>query len=1255
MIEFDNDKKILSYYKVKKRPFAERYKKNASYESYMDYIHNGLLYDIENIVIPQWNSVIEEYEGVPRIWFVSGRVVKDKTANYMGEEFWSVFVKVGCNIFPKGTREFCIFKIPVMDEDGVVHKGGKYYSIYNTFSQDADVTFNEKKDVLKIVTAAGNISIQKNKSDVKLWYTKKSVFSAFSVMYALAESEGISGVDLFNKYTDYYLSNMYKGDEQALMVDAMFAKTTFENTAGRDILGALENNKRSLKDVRDRLNQVLSIDRCLGRCLFKRITLNDGREIPSDTIITPTILQSLKSSRINEVYVKRIPQMQGHFLVDDIELPLLRKGTEVLDCLTDALPNVAEAYLTSDLDLSEHPVIIPEGTQVTQGLLEMLAYNGVEVVKLKATLTSSKCVTVSFSAEIIGNRHFLVDGKWKYINERGEVSEPKEFLCAYDVCALISLLCSLSNGYDFEYIADLDLGLRKKVDSAAEHFHKALISVTPKFFKKMTRAFRTLDEKDPAEYDVPDTMEAKMFGLADMWWKEMRSDENVIRPMEMLNPVEYLSSLSKVVTPVPDAHSISMEQRYLSMGHYGRICPYESPQSRMLGITNNFAIGCERGLDGKMRTPYYKIGHIGDKHFLTKEIVLLTTDQEETSRIGDITSLEIGKAGEILNKGRILARTPGGVGIEKVSISRVGIKDLDYVNVDPNQHIGLTTSTIPYIGADDAARVSFGQGMCKQAKPLEEGEAPIVMTDAFVDIPKMSKFYAVFSESSGTVLEVTDGRLVVQYYKNAEPTVYDYKPNEFVDGSVVVRSILVSEGQEFKEEEVLIGSNFVKDGLLAICRNALVGFMPTGYNYEDGDQMSVDFQQKLTSYGTVHEKTPLRGKFKQTRFRRYNKFYYHSMGDTAYTRELVTNNREIAEPVIGKRTKGFIVDVNIETDSMSHKDTATASTTVSFDSIHAGDKIANRHGNKGVVPLIEENNKMARLLNGIPLDLEYNPCGVSSRMIVGQILECNTGLCGKILDIRILTPPFNGMSTEEVQDLMNYTWSLANEDDAKAVIARYPQYPESLHKHCLERIGLIRGWKGVFDTRGRAYLFNPRTGKMTEQPVLIGVNAIYKLEHEVGKKVHGRAGLCSEPYVKKKDSPTESSAKLGGQRQGSMELDAFCAYGAAGYVDEMINSRGDNSIARNNLTVDAIHTGNKYKISSGYSMRRSTEEFITTMMGLGCKIEFDQGELPNIDRDYIEGKYNYDVNTLKRAADSNKLDASVMDNQMIIDYLSKTH
>lgn len=1239
MFRFNKDESTLEVSKIRLPEPSTVYEVAETWKSYEWYRKVGLRRDIEEVLLPLLNKAIRGgKEGVDRIYLDEYKCVYDNTANYMGHEYNSAFVKFKGLSIPDNAKPFCVFKLPYMDEYGLVKREGKQYALISELVQDDDITFN--KGEMKIVTKLGCfINLKESASGPMMMYRKKKQ-SAMNLLFALANEEGLDPHGLYDKLRSTSLCNLYR-DEQSREVAMCYGAAEMQTS---DFFKALKQPAYALDVVRDKINKVVSLDRALGKVLSRKVVLKSGEIIPGETLVTAQVIRKLKANRVNEVYVRNIPNMTGYYLARPLEFPVLRKGTEIVEAIRGLHPDLKGKYLAKDLFIEDAPIVVPEDTPITKELMEMFSYNGALTVMLKQSVTSEKMVEVPLEYAIIGNRHFrkselgsTADGtEYVYVNEDGIEEPAKTTLCAYDLLALIALFDNLNRGIDLNVIANLDLGLRKKVDLAAESFHKAFEKAAPDFVRMIKQKFVATYEGKPGDFGVPDTMEAMFFKLSDIWWNKLYVKMKLIKQIDMENPVSFYSSFSKINAIVKDKNAITKEQHSISMGHYGRLCPYETPAGKTMGVVSNKATGCMIE-NGVMKTSYYEVRHMGnDKSFIVFNKVWLTVEEEEKYRIGDITSLDFDeKTGEIKSTERVLARIPNTYGLEKMTVSYVDVKYLDYVNTDPSQSDGTTATTIPFQGANDSARVVFGLSMCKQAKGLLNPEVPIVITEAFKTIPRISPYYMVQAEYDGEVIEARPGSVTMFYPSINEHKTYEFKMKQFEGKSVVIRALCCQEGDRVKAGDILVTSNFIKDGYMATGTNCLVGYMNKGANYEDGVFGCKRLSAKLTSYGAYMETEPIPKAFKRNKVEPTNRFKYNQPDSVIYTLKHAAGTDKTLRSVRSKKLKGFLIDAAIGLDKYSNRVSAVTASSVAMDMLHEGDKLANRHGNKGVTPKLQDNELMPRFKNGEFLDIAYNPCGVSSRMNIGQILECNAGLAGYILGIRVRSDSFNGATVEEIKLLLSYTWHLANCDDPEKVFndPRFAELPKELHEHCRGRMHLIQNWKDSFNEDGTAYMYNPKTGKMFETPMTVGVNYVYKLIHEVHKKEHARGGLCTSPYVEKLSCPTKGSSNDGGQRKGYMEIDAYLAYGCANYVHELLNERGDNPVARNNMTVGALHKGKKYMLDESTGIRRSTEYFVNILEALGIHVDFE-GALPNNTKEECERRVTYRVNELLMAKDT---------------------
>lgn len=1245
MFIYDSENEELTICKVDVPEPSTVYEASEMYESYEKYRDHGLAEDIQEVLIPELNRVMTGSSIKEKIW-VEDIQIREQRNSVREYSNYLAMVKLGGIGISEIAKEFCIFKLPYMDKFGVLERDGKKYAVISELVQDDDITYNNGE--LKIVTKLGcfvNLEGRSEKPKVKF---RDKKLSAVDVLFALAIREGIDKESLFEKLVSKDALTL-RNNEKTYAYSMEYG--AYEDKVQRYV-DALYADAYDLSTVRDKINDTLSLDRAEGKKLFRNINLSTGEVIESETIITSSILKKIKRDGVNEIYVEDIPNMVGYYTVSNIYLPVLRRGTFLHESIRDKFPDNRGDYLEKDILFGDNPLVIPANTMVTKGFLEMLAYNGHTDVVLKNSVTSSVATVVPVEVSIIGNRCFKKSDlgisnsdEYVYMDEDGNVSEPPSHLTAYDMLAMLSLYERLSKGLDFNVIANIDMGLRKKVNMANELFHKAFRFATAEFVNTVKMKLSNSYNGSKELFGNAESMENIFIGLSYKWWRALYKRMKVIQRIEQDNPVAYYSSFAKINSIVKDKNSITRGQRGMSMGHYGRLCPYETPSGKTMGIVSNKATGCKI-INGVMTTSYYRVKHFGGKSFIDMTPVWLSVKEEEKYRIADIASLRLGptvnkgsgSSREILSHDRVLARIPAPSGLEKMTISYIDIDKVELVNTDPNQTDGLPATTIPFQGANDAARVIFGIGMAKQAKGLVDAEIPIVGTSGFKRIPRKSTYYMICAEYDGEVEDVTDGSILMYYPEVNIHRSYEYKISEYDNATVVIRRAVVELGDKVKAGDVLVESNFTKNGYLVTGINCLVAYVPEGYNYEDGIYGSMRLAERMVSYGAQSETVNVPRKFNTPKTGVINKFKYKKKGsrlcDIAYN---ISGNK-IVIPCYSKKLKGFLVNTKMLWDATG-KDGVKGIRfdAVAFNPLNQGDKLANRHGNKGVTPRIIDNNDMPMFLNGEFADLAYNPMGVGSRMNIGQILECNLGLACMVLQIRSMSDSFNGAQERDIKLLLSYAWDLANCDDPDVVTTNpmYSELPEALHEHSVLNIDKIKNWAGAFNKDGTAKMFNPTTGRYFETPVLVGVNYVYKLVHEAAKKEHARAGLCTEPYVEKLSSPTKGASNSGGQRYGYMELDALAAYGANAIIHEVLNERGDNPVARNNMTVEYLHKYDDFKLNESTSMRRSTEYFVNIAEALGVHQDFE-GELPNNTKFNNEMRQVYKVHELMtRTSDIN--------------------
>lgn len=1238
MYSYEAQRDILTISKI---PVAEpeyEYQVSPAYLSYAKYLERKVFQDILDYVLVPLNESLSArtYGGVSTRYLYESRdndtgrrihrAIVDDTETTRDKKQKLVKMSLTHPLYGK-SQPFTILRVPEMDKFGVIHRRKRGEAFIGELVQGDVITFDGAE--LKVVTAEGRfVNIFNMESEPQMEFNKEKVPVA-KVLAALAEEEGLDVKRILEKAKSFLCMQKIKKekwDEYEVYAHGELKENILDEK--------LYTPAYSLRKVRSRLNETLSLEnRAVGKQLSVPLKGRNGKVIaPASSVLTKSILEIACVNRITELEVRDIPDLTGMVLAEDIKLPLLRKGTLIVEELREYIdryyPENKGEYLNRDLlNLQQQfgaTANIWEGTELYPNLLSILEYNGVREVLIQTGQSKDSVREVGLYSSVISNRSVHPEDigytpqdksvAYVYIGEDGDtVSEQREdYLRAYDLLAMLSLFDRLIVGKDLGTIPDKDLGFRKKILLAGDEFSLAMQKAGQKFVKKMRRRFREEFVKDgyyksekTAGFTSGQMLEQLFYGLSEDWWRTLR-EMKVIMDIDYTNPLSYYSSLDKVNTILKDKHAVKNEMRGMTLGHIGRLCPYEIPAGNKLGIVNVKTPLCKIE-DGLPLTPYYRVLHHNGRSMLSSEQTYLSVEEEESFRIADIISLTLDENRYILNNDRVLARIPMRNSLEKMGVAYVDIAHLDYVSVDPQQNISQACSIIPFMGSDDAARVTFEISMSKQAKALLYNEVPIVLTNAYYDVPRRSPYFMIHAEHDGVVEYVDDVSIVMRYDGRSEQAVYEFKKHEVTHASVILRQVEVKIGQRVKQGDILVSSNFVKDGLLAMGRNVLVCYVPTGYNYEDGVYASDRLKHDLTSYTPEKEEERISKECATSMNRPPDKLRYKREGNLLFYKvlQMKRSSAKIKSPVYSKKLSGFILGVNKETDPYSQQSEFVTSA-LALDYTLKGDKIANRHGNKGVIPALRPAGQMPMFQNGEFMDICYNPAGVSSRMNIGQVLECNAGFAGYVLHTRFRSDSFNGASVEEIKLLLKFAYRLANEDDAQAVIDDFPEFPLEWRMKRLEYIDWIRSWRGSFNEDGTAWLINPKTGRMFETPVVVGVNYVHKLVQEVKHKFHARSGYLREDYMKRASAPTEGAANGGGQRMGEMELAALAAYGASSYIQELMNERGDNPVRRNNVTANAIYGGSEYAVSEEHSVRRSTEEFVSIMQALGVDVTIDE-------------------------------------------------
>ena len=663
--------------------------------------------------------------------------------------------------------------------------------------------------------------------------------------------------------------------------------------------------------------------------------------------------------------------------------------------------------------------------------------------------------------------------------------------------------------------------------------------------------------------------------------KEFFGSSQLSQFMDQPNPLAELTHKRRLSALGPgglNRDRASFAVRDVHYSHYGRICPIETPEGPNIGLIGSLATYARINEYGFIEAPYRKV----DKttHQLTDQIDYMTADEED--------QYIIAQASEPLNEDNTFAH-------ERVTVRRrdetieIDRNDVDYVDVSPRQLISVATGMIPFLENDDANRALMGSNMQRQGVPLLCPEAPIVGTGIEYKAACDSGV-VLLAKEDGVVTRVTADEV---RYTGVSGKEYVHHLQKFArsnQGTCINQHPIVSEGEHVAARQVLADGPSTDHGEISLGRNVLIGFMTwEGYNYEDAVLISerlvkddVYTSIHIEEYETEARDTKLgpeeitrdipgvgedalrdldeRGIIRIGAEVRANDILVGKVTPKGET-ELTAEER-LLRAIFGDKARevrdtslrvphgefGIIVDVKIFTrenrDELSPGVNQMVRVYIAQKrKIQVGDKMAGRHGNKGVVSRVLPEADMPFLPDGTPLDIVLNPLGVPSRMNIGQVLEVHLGLAAKALGWRVATPVFDGAREEDIQEVLK----LASE------------IPEEEHLFDEKGRPVIQLSKCGLNLTGKLQLYDGRTGDPFDNKVTVGYMYYLKLHHLVDDKIHARS---TGPYSLVTQQPLGGKAQFGGQRFGEMEVWALEAYGASHVLQEILTVKSDDTIGR---------------------------------------------------------------------------------------------
>lgn len=642
--------------------------------------------------------------------------------------------------------------------------------------------------------------------------------------------------------------------------------------------------------------------------------------------------------------------------------------------------------------------------------------------------------------------------------------------------------------------------------------------------------------------------------------KEFFGSSQLSQFMDQTNPLAELTHKRRLSALGPGGLSrerAGFEVRDVHHSHYGRMCPIETPEGPNIGLINSLSTFARVNEYGFIEVPYRKI--IQEEGRVTKEVEYLTADEEDLLTIAQANE-PLDEEGRFVNK-RVTTRTLEG------AIDVVPREEADYMDVSPMQIVSVATAMIPFLENDDANRALMGSNMQRQAVPLLIAEPPLIGTGMEYKAARDSGV-VVSAKNAGVIDRVTGTDILVR--RDSDNQIDRYRLLKFRrsnQGTCVNQKPIVHKGQKVKTGEVIADGPSTHEGEIALGRNCLIGFMTwEGYNYEDAilinerlvkedvmtsihiEEYEADARDTKLGPEEITRDIPNVGEdaLKDLDERGIIRIGAEVLsGDilvgkvTPKGETELTAEERLLRAIFGEKARevrdtslkvphgesGIIVDVKVFTrengDELSPGVNELVRVYIAKKrKISVGDKIAGRHGNKGVISRILPEEDMPFLADGTPLDIVLNPLGVPSRMNIGQVLEVHLGMAAKALGWEVATPVFDGANEHDVMEALE--------------LAGYPR-------------------------SGKIQLQDGRTGEFFDNPVTVGYMYMLKLHHLVDDKIHARS---TGPYSLVTQQPLGGKAQFGGQRFGEMEVWALEAYGAAHTLQEILTVKSDDVVGR---------------------------------------------------------------------------------------------
>ena len=881
-------------------------------------------------------------------------------------------------------------------------------------------------------------------------------------------------------------------------------------------------------------------------------------------------------------------RITGHTLAEDVVSPMtgevIAEAGAVVDReLADAIQNAAVPYVWIAREESDRNIKV-----LSNMMVDLKAVCGIDPEEVGVTELVYYPVLAELLEETAGDIDELKEAIHKNIHELIPKHITKE-----DIMASIN------------YNMHLEYGIGK--DDDIDHLGNRRIRAVGELLQNqyrigLSRLERVVRERMTTQ-DLKGISPQSLINIKPVTAavKEFFGSSQLSQFMDQNNPLGELTHKRRLSALGPGGLSrdrAGFEVRDVHYSHYGRMCPIETPEGPNIGLINSLACYARINEYGFIEAPYRKIDKTDPQNpVVTEEVVYMTADEEDNYHVAQANE-PLDEEGHFIHKnvsGRFRDETQE---YEK--------RMFDYMDVSPKMVFSVATALIPFLQNDDANRALMGSNMQRQAVPLLTTEAPVVGTGMEVK-SAVDSGVCVVAEEGGIVERSTSTEITI---KQDDKTKKTYKLTKFLrsnQSNCYNQRPIVVKGERVEKGQVIADGPSTSNGEMALGKNPLIGFMTwEGYNYEDAVLLSERLVQNDV-YTSVHIEE-YEAEARDTK-----------LGPEEITRDIpgvgddalkdldergiirigaevragdilvgkvtpkgeteLTAEERLLRAIFGEKARevrdtslkvphgeyGIVVDAKVFTRENGDELSPGVNQAVRIyiaqkRKISVGDKMAGRHGNKGVVSRVLPVEDMPFLPNGRPLDIVLNPLGVPSRMNIGQVLEIHLSLAAKALGFNIATPVFDGANEVDIMDTLDLANDYVNlsweEFEARHKEELLPEVMDYLYENRDHRAL----WKGVPLSRdGKVRLRDGRTGEYFDSPVTIGHMHYLKLHHLVDDKIHARS---TGPYSLVTQQPLGGKAQFGGQRFGEMEVWALEAYGASYTLQEILTVKSDDVVGR---------------------------------------------------------------------------------------------